>query len=479
MTRLIGANGSQKKSLLFRQGQAKAMDKKIKEPIAIGATVTSMARGPIIKVDKATRWTLRAMDELFGVSGGARVGARLWDGTCWPDKVPRQVTLVLKHPGALRAAFLSGTELSMAEAYLYDDLDIIGDIESVFDLVDAMTAASSNWLNKLSVAHLLMRLPRIKNDRHGHRGRAHMTGKRHSIERDRQAVTYHYNVSNDFYKLWLDRSMVYSCAYFHSPDDDLDTAQERKLDYICRKLRLRSGQRLLDVGCGWGGLVMHAARHYGVDATGVTLSSSQAKLGNDRIAAAGLAANSRVVVRDYRQIMPGDTAGYDALVSVGMFEHVGASELSAYFTHAWQLLRPGGVLLNHGIGRRGSDQHVHGPDFTNTYVFPDSELMPIHVALTAAEQAGFEVRDVESLREHYALTLRHWVRRLESRHDEALRYLDEPTYRVWRLYMSGSAQAFTTGRLNVYQALLVKPDGHGRSGLPLTRADWYASPQAY
>ena len=451
------------------------MDKKIKEPIAMGAIVTSMARGPIIKVDKAARWTLRAMDELFGVSGGARVGARLWDGTCWPDKAPRQVTLVLKHPGALRAAFLPGTELSVAEAYLYDDLDIIGDIESVFDWIEALAAATSNWRNKLSAAHLLRHLPRIRNERHSQRGPARMTGKRHSIERDRQAVAYHYDLPNDFYSLWLDRNMVYSCAYFHSPDDDLDTAQQRKLDYICRKLRLRAGQRLLDVGCGWGGLVIHAALHYGVDATGVTLSSSQAKLGNDRIAAAGLAERSRVVTSDYRQVTTGSTEGYDALVSVGMIEHVGASELSAYFTHALRLLRPGGVMLNHGIARRGSDQPVHEPDFTNTYVFPDSELMPIHVALRAAEQAGFEVRDVESLREHYALTLRHWVRRLESRHDEALRYLDEPTYRVWRLYMSGSAQAFTTGRLNVYQALLVKPGAQGRTGLPLTRTDWYAS----
>ncbi len=450
------------------------MDKKITEPIAIGASVTSMARRPIIKVDKTAHWTLRAVNELFGVSGGERVGVRLWNGTCWPDKTPRQVTLVLKHPGALRTAFLPGTELSMAEAYLYDDLDIIGDIESVFDWIDSLAATTSNWRNKLSVANILRHLPRIKNDRHGQRSPARMTGKRHSIKRDRQAVTYHYNVSNDFYKLWLDRNMVYSCAYFHSPDDDLDTAQERKLDYICRKLRLRAGQRLLDVGCGWGGLMIHAARHYGVDATGVTLSSSQAKLANDRIAAAGLAAHSRVVVSDYREVTPGSTEGYDALVSVGMIEHVGASELSAYFTHALQLLRPGGVLLNHGIARRAGEQPVHGPDFTNTYVFPDSELMPIHVALRAAEQAGFEVRDVESLREHYALTLRHWVRRLESRHDEALRHLDEPTYRVWRLYMSGSAQAFTTGRLNVYQALLVKPGAQGCSCLPLTRADWYA-----
>jgi cyclopropane-fatty-acyl-phospholipid synthase len=453
------------------------MGEKVKEPIAIGASVTGMARAPVIEADKAAHWTLRALDKLFGVDGGMPVGVRLWDGTCWPDEAPRPVTLVLKHPGALRTAFLPGTELALAEAYLYDDLDILGDTESVFGLADALAAATSNWLEKLRVARILRRLPPIRNDRHSQRGPARMTGKRHSIERDRQAVTYHYDVSNDFYALWLDRSMTYSCAYFHSPEDDLDTAQERKLDYICRKLRLRAGQRLLDVGCGWGGLVMHAARHYGVDATGVTLSSLQAKLANDRIAAAGLAGHSRVVVSDYREVAPCGTEGYDALVSVGMFEHVGAPELSTYFTQAWRLLRPGGALLNHGIARRASEQPAHGPSFTDTYVFPDGELTPIHVALGAAEKAGFEVRDIESLREHYALTLRHWVRRLESRHDEALRHVDEPTYRVWRLFMSGSAHGFTTGRLNVYQTLMVKLGARGHSGLPLTRADWYAPPQ--
>lgn len=453
------------------------MGEKVKELIAIGASVTGMARVPVIEADKAAHWTLRALDELFDGDGRMPVGVRLWNGTCWPDEAPRPVTLVLKHPGALRTAFLPGTELALAEAYLYDDLDILGDTESVFGLADALAAATSNWRGKLRVVRILRRLPPIRNDRHGQRGPARMTGKRHSIERDRQAVTYHYDVSNDFYALWLDRSMTYSCAYFHSPEDDLDTAQERKLDYICRKLRLRAGQRLLDVGCGWGGLVMHAARHYGVDATGVTLSSLQAKLANDRIAAAGLAGHSRVVVSDYREVTPGGTEGYDALVSVGMFEHVGAPELSTYFTQAWRLLRPGGTLLNHGIAWRASEQPVHSPSFTDTYVFPDGELTPIHVALRAAEEAGFEVRDVESLREHYALTLRHWVRRLESRHDEALRHVDEPTYRVWRLFMSGSAHGFTTGRLNVYQALLVKPGARGHSDLPLTRADWYAPPQ--
>jgi cyclopropane-fatty-acyl-phospholipid synthase len=265
--------------------------------------------------------------------------------------------------------------------------------------------------------------------------------------------------------------MVYSCAYFESPGDDLDTAQEQKLDAICRKLRLSAGQRLLDVGCGWGGLVMHAATHYGVTATGITLSQPQADLANARIAEMGLADLCRVEVQDYREASPKEK--YDALVSVGMFEHVGEAWLPAYFSQAWRLLRPGGVFLNHGIARDTVERRILGPSFSKTYVFPDGELVPIHVTLQAAEEAGFEVRDVESLREHYAMTLRHWVGRLESHHEQALHFVDEPTYRVWRLFMSGSARGFAIGKLNLYQALLVRPGVGGRSGLPLTRDDWY------
>ena len=425
------------------------------------------------QADEAASRTLRILDGVFDAEAKQRVGVRLWDGTRWPDDAPRPATLVLNHPGALRTMFLPGTELALAEAYLYDDFDIVGDIEAVFGLADALAARTSGWRKKLAAARDLLRLPAGSNPEYGQRGPARLAGKRHSVERDRAAVTYHYDVSNDFYALWLDRRMVYSCAYFQAADDDLDTAQARKLDTLCRKLRLQPGQRLLDIGCGWGGLVMYAARHYDVDATGITLSGPQVALANERIAAAGLADRCRVEARDYREL--DEPAGYDALVSVGMFEHVGAAVLPAYFAQAWRLLKPGGAFLNHGIASRATDAPLHGPSFSDTYVFPDGELTPINITLHAAEGAGFEVRDVESLREHYALTLRHWVRRLEAEHDQALKFVDEPTYRVWRLFMSGSAHGFTTGRLNVYQALLVKPDTQGRSGLPLTRDDWYVA----
>ncbi len=422
---------------------------------------------------RAVQITRRVLDKLFQGKNAEKVGVRLWDGSRWPDDTPRPATLVLNHPGALRQMFLPPTELNMGEAYLYDDFDIEGDIEAVFGLAETLVAQAPGLMDKLGLARDLLRLPTSPKRRQGRRGRARLGGARHSVERDRQAVTYHYDVSNDFYALWLDRQMVYSCAYFADPNEDLDTAQARKLDYICRKLRLQPGWRLLDVGCGWGGLVMHAARVYGVDATGITLSQPQADLANERIAQAGLGDRCRVLVRDYREV--DEPGAYDALVSVGMFEHVGAAMLPTYFSLAWRLLKPRGVFLNHGIANTFEERPRRGPSFSETYVFPDGELVPISVTLRAAEEAGFEVRDVESLREHYALTLRHWVRRLEERHEEALQYVDEPTYRVWRLFMSGSAHGFSTGRLNLYQALLVKPDENGRSGLPLTRVDWYAN----
>jgi cyclopropane-fatty-acyl-phospholipid synthase len=428
---------------------------------------------------EARRITLRLLDELFRGAGDRQAGFRLWDGTLWPDAGPHPATIVLQHPGALRAMLLPGHELGLAEAYLYNDFDVEGDIESVFDLAEEVARGTSGWRKKIRSARDLVRLPAEGQEHAGRRGPARLSGERHSVERDRQAVTFHYDVSNDFYALWLDRRMVYSCAYFPAEgsglcgevDKDLDMAQACKLDYICRKLRLRPGQRLLDIGCGWGGLVMHAAERYGVDATGITLSRPQVDLAQRRIAEAGLADRCRVLPQDYRQVDASQP--YDVLVSVGMFEHVGEGLLPAYFAQAMKLLAPGGVFLNHGIARRATDKPYQGPNFNDTYVFPDGELTPINVTLRAAENSGFEVRDVESLREHYALTLRHWVRRLKANHERALEFVDEPTYRVWRLFMSGSAHGFTHGRLNVYQTLLVKPLEDGGSRLPLTRADWY------
>jgi cyclopropane-fatty-acyl-phospholipid synthase len=430
------------------------------------------------KIEETTGLNVRILSGLFNDEALHQVHFRLWDGTYWPDAAPRPVTLVLRHPGALRAMFLPGTEVGLGEAYIYDDFDIEGSVEQVFSISDTLLAAASGLTARLKLGRSLLQLPEWKGSGHrSARGPAKLTGKAHSIDRDRQAVTYHYNVSNDFYSLWLDQRMVYSCAYFRSPDDSLDTAQEQKLEHICRKLRLRPGQRLLDIGCGWGGLAIYAAQHYGVDVTGITLSQPQADLANRRIQDAGLSDLCRVRVCDYREL--DEPEAYDTLVSVGMFEHVGAAMLQGYFSQAYRLLRPGGVFLNHGIavGREG-DGPSQETSFSQAYVFPDGELVPIQVTLQAAEKSLFEVRDVESLREHYVLTLRQWVKRLEEQHTRALEFVDEPTYRTWRLYMSASAYGFDVGRLTVYQTLLSKPDVHGRSGLSLTRDDWYRPVQS-
>jgi len=397
---------------------------------------------------------------------------RLWDGSQWPAEAdsPR-FKLVFNHPDVLRWMLRNTkTELAISEAYIRGKLDVEGDLEAAMPV--AYHLMSRHWplSTRFRAAWKLFRAPAGGRPWPNGRQPAKLRGELHSIERDRQAVTYHYNVPNDFYALWLDRRMVYSCAYFETADEELDTAQERKLDYLCRKLRLRPGERLLDIGCGWGGLVIHAAQRYGVEALGITLSQNQAMLANERIAQAGLQNRCRVEARDYREL--NNTNGFDKLVSVGMFEHVGESRLPLYFRHAWQLLRPGGVFLNHGIAQRATDPRPQGPTFLDRYVFPDSELVPLSATLRFAEEAAFEVRDVESLREHYIFTLRHWARRLELHRDQAFQVVDETTYRVWQLYLHGSAYAFAVGLLNIYQVLLLKPDS-GRSGLPLTRKDWY------
>ncbi|MFA5867345.1 MAG: cyclopropane-fatty-acyl-phospholipid synthase family protein [Actinomycetota bacterium] len=400
---------------------------------------------------------------------------RLWDGTVWSPGTTEEprFTLVLKHAEALRNMFLNVSDLTLGEAYIFDDFDIEGDIEAAYQVAEWMIDQGISLTDKARLGHMLLKLP-ARQRTSGSGSAAGLSGETHSRERDRQAINYHYDVSNDFYSLWLDKNMVYSCAYFATPSDDIDTAQEQKLDYICRKLRLKPGERLLDIGCGWGGLVMFAVREYGVIAEGVTLSESQAELANQLIREAGLTDRCRVNVRDYRDL--NDENGYDKLVSVGMFEHVGSALLRTYFKQAFRLLKPGGVFLNHGIASCipiGEKPKLTGPTFFSEYVFPDGELTNVSKSLTEAELAGFEVRDVESLREHYALTLRNWVSRLEDSRDAAVRETDETTYRIWRLFMSASAYGFRTDRINVYQALLAKPD-KGGSGLPLRRADWYA-----
>lgn len=422
-----------------------------------------------------SRWSIESIAKFFEGYSGCGFRVRLWDGSTWGAGQGVRFTLVVKNPSALEKIFLSPSELSLGEAYIFDDLDIEGDIEAAVEMGDYLLSRARH--DRAQGWHIAKRFWNPSGEQSAitddSPARVQGIGAAHSRDRDRQAISYHYDLPAEFFALWLDPQRVYSCAYFDNPECDLDAAQRQKLDYICKKLRLRKGDRLLDVGCGWGGLLTHAAAHYGAQALGITLSIRQAEVARQRIRDAGLSDHCRVELCDYRDLELDEQ--FDKIVSVGMFEHVGKAQLPEYFLRMWQLLRAGGSFVNTGIAASATYQR-RGPSFIDRYVFPDGELVPISDGLDAAEKCGFEIRDVESLREHYALTLHHWVRRLEAHAEEAQRITNPTTYRIWRLYMAGSAHAFRAGRFNLYQVLLVKPS-QGFSGVPLTRTDWYRDPE--
>jgi cyclopropane-fatty-acyl-phospholipid synthase len=385
--------------------------------------------------------------------------------------------------------FLPASELSIAEAFIRGDFDIMGGVERATAVRAVLGDRLRSPRRIARLVNLLRRLPAKDHEppgsRVGFRPSRRFLARRHARRRDAEAIRFHYDVSNEFYALWLDEQRVYSCAYFTSGQDDLDRAQTAKLEYICRKLRLRAGERLLDIGCGWGALVRHAARHYGAEALGVTLSPSQAEYARERIAREGLGERCHVQVCDYRDLAVGRP--FDKVASVGMFEHVGRRQLETYFQAVFRLTRPGGLFLNHGIITLGGARERRFVDrlldlvwrsgsFVNRYVFPDSELVPLAEVTRASESAGWETRDVESLREHYARTLRHWLRRLEAREEAAVAAVGAETFRIWRLNMGASADAFSGGRIGVVQALLARAGENGSCALPPTREDLYRSP---
>ncbi len=408
-------------------------------------------------------------------------GIRLWDGTELPADSRPSFRLVLNHAGALRRMFKSPIEFSLGEAFILNDFDIEGDIFSAFPLMESIATRSFSAGEIIGIGLSLSALPASNPERPQGRGPAQLRGAVHSHERDLVAVQYHYDVGNEFYSLWLDRNMQYSCGYFPTGVEDLNAAQERKMEHICRKLRLHPGEHLLDIGCGWGGLACYAASHYGARVLGLTLSRNQVAYANEWIHRLGLDERVCVKLIDYRDL---GNVSFDKIVSVGMFEHVGRSNLSEYFAQVYRLLEPGGLFLNHGISRRAStdedhqgfvQQRIFGRGlFLQRYIFPDAELIPVSDVNIVAENTGFEVRDVENLREHYALTLRHWVNRLVTRHQEAVKGSDEVTYRTWRLYMSASAYGFESGNINVNQTLLAKMTREGKSNVPFSRVDLYA-----
>lgn len=439
-----------------------------------------LSKGPEAPDPRPLRLSRLVLEDLFGPPERRSFAVRFWDGA---RDVPRgrspAFELVLRHPGALRTAFLPPTDAAMGRAYVEGDIDIEGDMEAAGRLAEAVAGLVRRPWALARVAARVVRLPANAGGPGRAPGVVRSAGAKHSRARDAAAVRSHYDVGNDFYELFLGRRMVYSCAYFVQEADELDLAQEAKLEHICRKLRLRPGERLLDVGCGWGALVQFAAERHGVEALGITLSEPQAALARERIAAAGLAHRCRIQVLDYRDLPRGVL--FDKVASVGMVEHVGRAKLPVYFREIARVLVPGGLFLNHGIvsleepegvlGRIA--ERVLGPSFMQRFVFPDSELVSPADIIAPGEKAGLELRDVESLREHYARTLRHWVRRLDERRGDAVARVGAETYRVWRLYMSACAGLFSSGGIGVIQALWGKPREDGSLPLPMTRSDLY------
>jgi cyclopropane-fatty-acyl-phospholipid synthase len=424
--------------------------------------------------DRSSRQRLSAADALRPVVTGLLgepppVRLELWDGSSIGPPDGGAGTLRVHSPDAIRRLLWSPNELGLGRAYVVGDLDADGDM---FELVSSLRGRLPEHAgDALRLVPAAMRAAR----RLGVLGRplppppeeARLHGGRHSLRRDAAAIGHHYDVGNDFYRLVLGPSMTYSCARFVDDDTDLTTAQTAKHDLICRKLGLdaMAGGRLLDVGCGWGSMAIHAASHYDVSVVGITISEAQAALARERVAAAGVADRVEIRLQDYREL---GTEVFDAISSVGMSEHVGQANLDRYYEVLRAALRPRGRLLNHAISAVGGSK-LGRASFVGRYVFPDGELIDVGDSVLAMERVGFEVRDVESLREHYARTLRAWVANLEASWDEAVAMVGEARARIWRVYMAGSAVGFTDGGVAIHQVLGVVPDADGASGMPATR----------
>ena len=401
--------------------------------------------------------------------GGLPFAVRFWDGSELRPEDGRESgdTVLVRDARALAYIVSAPNQVGLGRAWVAGDLDVDGDLERALRVGERFRDLRVGVGDRVASAAAAARAGALRLRRPPPPpSEAQLGGRLHSLRRDRAAVRHHYDVSNDFYRHVLGPSMVYSCAYFESPEDTLEQAQERKLDVICRKLRLAPEERLLDVGCGWGSLVLHAAERFGARAVGVTLSEPQAELARARIRAAGLADRCEIRVQDYREV---DDGPYDKVASVGMYEHVGASRLDEYMVRLRDLVRPGGLVLNHGIVRLAP-----GPRNRNTfiwrYVFPDGELHPVGNVVDSMERAGLELRDAESLREHYALTLHRWVANLAANREAAIAEAGEERERIWRLYMTGSALAFERGDISIQQLLAAAPGGP--AGLPLARGSF-------
>lgn len=375
---------------------------------------------------------------------------KLWDGRQVDLDSDPSVTILVKDP-QLVADFTHPSFDLLGSAFVEGRMELEGPISEVVRVCDELTSVMAT--DQASV------LP---------------SRTRHDKDTDAASISYHYDLSNEFYRLWLDKEMAYSCAYFKTGNESIDQAQLDKFEHLCRKLRLKPGDYLLDVGCGWGGLARYAARHFGAKVFGITLSREQLELARQRVEEEGLADQVDLQLLDYRDL-PQD-GRFDKVVSVGMFEHVGHANLAMYSQKLFGAVKEGGLVMNHGITARYTDGRPVGRgagEFIDRYVFPNGELPHLTMISADISNAGLEIVDVESLRPHYARTLEHWSSRLESRLDEAASLVPAQTLRIWRLYLAGCAYAFSKGWINLHQILAVKPYADGSTGLPLTREDLY------
>ena len=444
--------------------------------------------GDVGRLNEAANQATVILTRLFKHSNIC-ISIRLWNGTAFlignvpPTQLTPAFTLVINSPSVIRLLVFNNSPMLLAESYFNGAIDIEGDF-FVAIMLKEFNLTRIAWREKLITIFKAISLPKQNkphnqnqstNNEHFISNKALRFGSQliaHTKTENHAAIAFHYDVSNAFYALWLDKSMVYSCAYFENVNDTLEQAQFAKLDLICKKLMLKADDYFLDIGCGWGALVLHAAKYYGVTAHGVTLSQQQLTLARQRIAQAGLQNKVTVDLCDYRDIK--NDRYFDKIASVGMFEHVGLKNLPVYFAKVNQLLKPGGLFLNHGITHDVEGwQKTLSTEFINRYIFPDGQLDTVSNISREMERAKFEIADCESLRVHYALTLRQWVARLELHHVAILKTVNESTYRIWRLYMAASALEFEGGELGIYQLLATKRSV-GLTTLPLTRRHLYA-----
>ena len=409
--------------------------------------------------------------QLFESYGPRHFVIRFWDKSELPaEKTPSRFTLVINEPRFLSLLMSDPSNRTLGEAYAERLFEIEGDLRAAIALGDVFVGTDRGRRGVLALVRRLLGTTAGMLWRHPQA--FHSKYRLRDLERTKEAISFHYDLPVEFWQLWLDPQLLYTCGYFASPEMSLDDAQTAKLEMICRKLGLCPGDELLDIGCGWGGLICYAAKHYGVKTTGITLSQRQADHARALIARENMEHLCRVELRDFRDME--EMERFDKITGIGVIEHVGEAQLE-YFRRAWRLLRPSGRFLNQGITTAaGNKQARPGESFIDAYVFPDARLVPISRTVAAAEAAGFELRDIESLREHYVNTTSCWLQHFEASQAEICKIIDEQMFRRFRLALAGFCFEFERGQLNLYQTLFVKTAG-GESGMPRTRALWYAS----